>query len=99
MSTPRRVADGHSLFGLQGRGGGDPVGFRLRAQIEERFKDTKPGMPLRPLPSGYYNTNRVWMWSAFLAVNLFVFMQRLGQVDNHHREPKLTLEPSLWCLF
>ena len=56
-------------------------------------------MRLRHLPSGYYNTNRVWMWSAFLAVNLFVFMQSLGQVDNHHREPKLTLEPSLWCLF
>ena len=71
---------------------GDPVEievwFRLRAQIEERFKDAKLGMPLRHLPSGYYNTNRVWMWSAFLAVNLSVFMQTLGQVDDHPQGKK-----------
>ena len=57
--------------------------FRERARIEERFKDAKLGMPLRHLPSGYEETNRVWMWSALLALNLSVFTQSLARVDNH----------------
>lgn len=57
--------------------------FRERARIEERFKDAKLGMPLRHLPSGYPKTNRVWMWSALLALNLSTFTQSLARVDNH----------------
>ena len=52
--------------------------FRERARIEERFKDAKLGMPLRHLPSGYEETNRVWMWSALLALNLSAFTQSLA---------------------
>lgn len=44
--------------------------FRRRAQIEERLKDSKHGAALRHLPSGYKVVNGVWMWSAFLALNI-----------------------------
>jgi hypothetical protein len=64
---------------------GDPTEieawFRQRALIEERIKDTKLGYALRHLPSGYAAVNAVWMWSAFLALNLSVFVQSLGGVD------------------
>ena len=44
--------------------------FRERAQVEERLKDSKLGMALRHLPSGYKVVNAVWMWSAFLALDV-----------------------------
>ena len=44
--------------------------FRERAQVEERLKDSKHGAALRHLPSGYKVVNTVWMWSAFLAINI-----------------------------
>ena len=44
--------------------------FRERAQVEERLKDSKLGMALRHLPSGHKVVNAVWMWSAFLALNI-----------------------------
>jgi hypothetical protein len=43
---------------------------RCRAQIEERIREAKLGAALRRLPSGDLNANRVWMFSALLAVNL-----------------------------
>ncbi|MBW8059945.1 MAG: hypothetical protein FVQ78_06340, partial [Solirubrobacterales bacterium] len=43
---------------------------RCRAQIEERIREAKLGAALRHLPSGDLNANRVWMFSALLAVNL-----------------------------
>lgn len=55
--------------------------FRGRAQVEERLRDSKCGLALRHLPSGYSTVNAVWMWSAFLALNLSVFSQSLGGVD------------------
>lgn len=68
---------------------GDPLEieewFRGRANIEERIKDTKLGMALRHLPSGYAAVNAVWMWAAFLALNLSVFTQSLGGVDTDGR--------------
>lgn len=64
---------------------GDPTEieawFRGRAQVEERLRDSKCGLALRHLPSGYSAVNAVWMWSAFLALNLSVFCQSLGGVD------------------
>ncbi len=64
---------------------GDPVDieawFRGRAQVEERIRDSKCGLALRHLPSGYSAVNQVWMWAAFLALNLSVFCQSLGGVD------------------
>jgi len=44
--------------------------FRERAQVEERLKDSKYGSALRHLPSGQKVVNAVWMWSAFLALNI-----------------------------
>jgi hypothetical protein len=43
---------------------------RQRAQIEERFKDLKLGQPLRHLPSGNMNANRLWLACALLALNI-----------------------------
>jgi hypothetical protein len=59
--------------------------FRQRAQVEERIKDSKCGLALRHLPSGYEAVNTVWMWSAFLALNLSAWTQALGDVDHHGR--------------
>jgi hypothetical protein len=55
--------------------------FRQRAQIEERLKDSKLGMALRHLPSGKKSVNRVWMWSALLALNLSAWTQSLARAD------------------
>ena len=43
---------------------------RHRAQIEERFKDAKLGQPLRHLPSGDLNANRVWLACSLIALNV-----------------------------
>jgi hypothetical protein len=43
---------------------------RQRAQIEERFKDAKLGQPLRHLPSGDINANRLWLASCLMALNI-----------------------------
>jgi hypothetical protein len=55
--------------------------FRRRALIEERIEDSKLGMSLRHLPSGYEAVNRTWMWAAFLALNCSVWLQSLSGVD------------------
>jgi hypothetical protein len=43
---------------------------RQRAQIEERFKDAKLGQPLRHLPSGNLDANRLWLACCLLALNI-----------------------------
>lgn len=43
---------------------------RQRAQIEERFKDSKLGQALRHLPSGKLAANRLWLCCALLALNI-----------------------------
>ena len=43
---------------------------RHRAHIEERFKDAKLGQPLRHLPSGDLNANRVWLTASLIALNI-----------------------------
>jgi hypothetical protein len=55
--------------------------FRQRALVEERIEDSKAGMALRHLPSGYEAVNRTWMWSAFLALNCSVWLQGLSGTD------------------
>jgi hypothetical protein len=52
--------------------------FRDRAQVEERLKDSKLGMSLRHLPSGYPQVNAVWMWAAFLALNISAVLSALA---------------------
>ena len=59
--------------------------FRARAQVEERLKDSKCGLALRHLPSGYEAVNTVWMFAAFLALNLSALTQALGRVDTNGR--------------
>jgi hypothetical protein len=59
--------------------------FRERAWIEERHKESKLGLGLVHLPSGYHRVNQIWMWSAYLATNLSVFIQSLGQLDTAGR--------------
>ncbi|HEX9549108.1 MAG TPA: IS1380 family transposase [Acidimicrobiales bacterium] len=59
--------------------------FRQRAQVEERLKDSKCGLALRHLPSGYEAVNAVWMFAAFLALNLSAITQALGRVDTGGR--------------
>ena len=60
--------------------------FRERAQIEERLKDSKLGDALRHLPSGYKVVNAVWMWSAFLALNLSAVLSALARADEDRAE-------------
>jgi uncharacterized protein YbdZ (MbtH family) len=59
--------------------------FRKRSQIEERLKDSKCGLALRHLPSGHKTVNVVWMWSAFLALNLSAWTQALAGTDTDGR--------------
>jgi len=59
--------------------------FRMRALVEERIKDTKLGMALRHLPSGYEATNRAWMWATIFATNISVWLQSLARIDDKGR--------------
>lgn len=59
--------------------------FRMRALVEERIKDTKLGMALRHLPSGYKSVNRTWMWAAIFATNISVWLQSLSRIDDKGR--------------
>lgn len=61
--------------------------FRQRAQIEERLKDSKHGAALRHLPSGYKVVNVVWMWAAFLAMNISATLSALARPADAQREP------------
>jgi hypothetical protein len=55
--------------------------FRQRALVEERIKDSKWGMALRHLPSGYGAVNTTWMWAALLALNCSAPLQSLARLD------------------
>ena len=55
--------------------------FCMRALVEERIKDSKWGMALRHLPSGYEALNTTWMWAALLALNSSAWLQSLAGVD------------------
>jgi len=81
---------------------GDPVEieawFRGRAQVEERIKDSKCGLALRHLPSGYEAVNTVWMWSALLALNLSAWAQGLGGTDGDGRSHAKRARRELICI-
>ena len=55
--------------------------FRMRALVEERIKDSKWGMALRHLPSGYEAVNTTWTWAALLALNISAWLQSLAGAD------------------
>lgn len=60
--------------------------FRQRAQIEERLKDSKLGAALRHLPSGYKVVNAVWMWSAFLALDVSAVLSAFARAEEDRAE-------------
>ena len=72
--------------------------FRGRALVEERIKESKCGMALRHLPSGFASVNAVWSFAAFLAVNLSVFCQSLGGVDSSGRAHAKRARRELFCV-
>ena len=55
--------------------------FRMRTDIEDRIREAKLGAGLAHLPSGYVETNSVWMWAALLAGNLSTLLQALTGID------------------
>jgi hypothetical protein len=82
--------------------GGDIVDieawYRGRAQIEERIKDSKCGMALRHLPSGYAAVNAVRMWAAFFALNISAWTQALTGLDADGRAHAKRLRRELICI-
>ncbi len=66
---------------------------RMRAQIEERFKDAKLGMALCHLPSGKRNANLVWLAASLVALALAAMTcdlhpaARAGEADQRAGEP------------
>jgi hypothetical protein len=80
---------------------------RQRAQIEERFKDSKLGQALRHLPSGKPNANRLWLTCALLALNVTAWICDIspaagasGQAeqDTPLRRHAKTLRRLLFCV-
>jgi len=55
--------------------------FRMRTDIEDRIREAKLGAGLIHLPSGYVETNTVWMWAALLAGNLSTLLQAVTGID------------------
>ncbi len=55
--------------------------FRMRTDIEDRIREAKLGAGLIHLPSGYVETNTVWMWAALLAGNLSTLLQAITGID------------------
>ena len=55
---------------------------RMRTDIEDRIRDAKHGAALRHLPSANRTVNTIWMWAAFLAVNLSAWLQELAGLDH-----------------
>lgn len=66
--------------------------------MEERLKESKCGLALRHLPSGYEAVNRVWMWSALLALNLSAWVQGLGGAGTDGRAHAKRARRELFCV-
>ena len=59
---------------------------------------TTPGSTSRHLPSGYAAVNTVWMWAAFLALNISAWTQALTGLDTHGRAHAKRLRRELICI-
>lgn len=57
--------------------------FRARALVEEMLKDSKLGLSMRHMPSGYEAVNALWMWAALLALNVSSWLQAITGHDKH----------------
>jgi hypothetical protein len=55
--------------------------FRMRALVEERIKESKLGLAMRHMPSGYEAVNVMWMWAALLGLNISAWLQALTGHD------------------
>jgi hypothetical protein len=55
--------------------------FRMRALVEEKIKDSKLGLAMRHMPSGYEAVNVMWMWAALLGLNISSWLQALTGHD------------------
>jgi len=55
--------------------------FRMRALVEEKLKDGKLGLALRHMPSGYEAVNAMWMWAAFIGLNVSSWLQSFSGHD------------------
>ena len=53
----------------------------MRTDIKDRIQEAKLGAGLIHLPSGYVETNTVWMWAALLAGNLSTLLQAITGID------------------
>jgi ABC-type molybdate transport system substrate-binding protein len=55
--------------------------FRMRALVEEKIKDSKLGLAMRHMPSGYEAVNVMWMWAALLGLNISSWLRALTGHD------------------
>lgn len=72
--------------------------FRMRALVEERIKDSKLGLAMRHMPSGYEAVNAMWMWAALLALNISAWLQALTEHDAESRAHGKRLRRELICI-
>lgn len=73
--------------------------FRLRARVEEKIKDSKLGMAMRHMPSGYEAVNVMWTWAALLALNISSWLQALtGHDKSNGRAHGKRLRRELVCI-
>jgi len=49
----------------------------MRALVEEKIKDSKLGLAMRHMPSGYEAVKMMWMWAALLGLNISSWLQGL----------------------
>ena len=55
--------------------------FRQRALVEEKIKDSKLGLAMRHMPSGYEAVNAMWMWAALLGLTVSSWLQAITGHD------------------
>ena len=73
--------------------------FRQRALVEEKIKDSKLGLALRHMPSGYESVNALWMWAALLGLNISSWLQALtGHDETDGRAHGKRLRRELVCI-
>jgi hypothetical protein len=73
--------------------------FRKRALVEEKLKDSKLGLAMRHMPSGYEAVNALWMWAALLGLNLSSWLQALtGHDEADGRAHAKRLRRELLCV-
>ena len=73
--------------------------FRMRALVEEKIKDSKLGLAMRHMPSGYEAVNVMWMWAALLGLNISSWLQALtGHDEEDGRAHGKRLRRELVCI-